>query len=101
MDADVDSHSVCLGCQCWTVGVAMGKALVYMGVWTVAKKIHAALGLLFNVWIMVLLYPFALAIMGRWAKRPIILLVLLPAVFVIVGVIYVALHILLANVIPI
>jgi len=39
------------------VGLAMGKALVYMGVWTVAKKIHAALGLLFNVWIMVLLYP--------------------------------------------
>jgi hypothetical protein len=83
------------------VGVAVGKALVYMGVWTMSKKIHAALGLLFNVWITVLLYPFALAIMGRWAKRPIILLVLLPAVFLIVGVIYVALHILLANVIPI
>jgi mixed-linked glucan synthase len=83
------------------VGVAMGKALVYMGVWTVAQKTHAALGLLFNVWIMLLLYPFALAIMGRWAKRPIILLVLLPAVFAVVGTIYVALHFLLANVIPI
>jgi cellulose synthase/poly-beta-1,6-N-acetylglucosamine synthase-like glycosyltransferase len=83
------------------VGVAMGKVVVYMGVWTTAKKMPAALGLLFNLWIMVLLYPFALAIMGRWAKRPIILVVLLPTVFVVVGVIYVALHILLANVIPI
>ncbi|KAL6657841.1 hypothetical protein ACP70R_005621 [Stipagrostis hirtigluma subsp. patula] len=83
------------------IGVAMGKAVVYIGVWTVAKKTHAALGLLFNVWIMVLLYPFALAIMGRWAKRPVILVVLLPIVFVVVGMIYVALHILLANVIPV
>ncbi|XP_062188823.1 probable mixed-linked glucan synthase 3 [Phragmites australis] len=82
------------------IGVAMGKTVVYIGVWTVAKKMHAALGLLFNVWIMVLLYPFALAIMGRWAKRPIILVVLLPVVFVVVGMIYVALHVLLANVIP-
>ncbi|CAO1941653.1 unnamed protein product [Urochloa humidicola] len=83
------------------IGVAMGKSVVYMGVWTAAKKIHATLGLLFNVWIMVLLYPFALAIMGSWAKRPIILVVLLPAVFVVVGVIYVGFHILLGNIIPI
>ncbi|CAL5062250.1 unnamed protein product [Urochloa decumbens] len=83
------------------IGVAMGKAVVYMGVWTVPKKVHAALGLLFNVWIMVLLYPFALAIMGRWAKRPIILVVLLPAVFLVFGVIYVAFHILLGSIIPI
>jgi mixed-linked glucan synthase len=65
------------------------------------KKTHAALGLLFNVWIMVLLHPFVLAIMGRLAKRPIVLVVLLPVVFVVVGMIYVALHILLANVFPI
>ncbi|KAK3125327.1 hypothetical protein QOZ80_7BG0603390 [Eleusine coracana subsp. coracana] len=63
------------------IGVAMGKAVVYMGVWTMAQKTHAGLGLLFNVWIMVLLHPFALAIMGRFAKRPIILVALLPLVW--------------------
>jgi mixed-linked glucan synthase len=80
------------------IGVAMGKAVVYMRVWTVAQNTHAGLGLLFNVWMMVLLNPFVLAIMGPLAKRPIILVVLLPVVFLVVGVIYVALHILLANV---
>ena len=79
------------------IGVAMGKTIVYMGVWTIAQKTHAALGLLFNVWIMVLLYPFALAIMGRWAKRPAILIVLLPVVFVLVCLVYVSVHILLGS----
>ncbi|KAF7008084.1 hypothetical protein CFC21_022941 [Triticum aestivum] len=79
------------------IGVAMGKTIVYMGAWTIAQKTHAALGLLFNVWIMVLLYPFALAIMGRWAKRPVILLVLLPVAFTIVCLVYVAVHILLLS----
>ncbi|KAG8080166.1 hypothetical protein GUJ93_ZPchr0007g3333 [Zizania palustris] len=82
------------------IGVAIGKTVVYMGVWTTAQKSHAALGLLFNVWIMVLLYPFALAVMGRWAKRPIILVVLLPVAFVIVALVYVSMHILLANILP-
>lgn len=31
------------------IGVAMGKTIVYMGVWTTAQKTHAAMGLLFNV----------------------------------------------------
>ncbi|KAM0842224.1 hypothetical protein ACQ4PT_058497 [Festuca glaucescens] len=79
------------------IGVAMGKTAVYMGAWTIAQKTHAALGLLFNVWIMVLLYPFALAIMGRWAKRPVILVVLLPVAFVIVCLVYVTVHILLGG----
>ncbi|CAM0908138.1 unnamed protein product [Alopecurus aequalis] len=79
------------------IGVAMGKTVVYMEVWTMAQKRHAALGLLFNVWIMVLLYPFALAIMGRWAKRPAILIVLLPVAFVLVCLVYVSVHILLAS----
>jgi mixed-linked glucan synthase len=55
------------------IGVAIGKTAVYFGVWTPAQKKHAAMCLLFNIWVMFLLYPFALAIMGRWAKRPIIL----------------------------
>ncbi|BAF21862.2 probable mixed-linked glucan synthase 3 [Oryza sativa Japonica Group] len=82
------------------IGVAIGKTAVYMGVWTIAQKRHAAMGLLFNMWVMFLLYPFALAIMGRWAKRSIILVVLLPIIFVIVALVYVATHILLANIIP-
>ncbi|KAK1697740.1 hypothetical protein QYE76_014437 [Lolium multiflorum] len=81
------------------IGVAMGKTAVYMGAWTIAQKTHAALGLLFNVWIMVLLYPFALAIMGRWAKRPVILVVLLPVAFVIVCLVYVTVHILLGGIV--
>uniref|UniRef100_A0A0A9CDB0 CSLF3-cellulose synthase-like family F n=1 Tax=Arundo donax TaxID=35708 RepID=A0A0A9CDB0_ARUDO len=82
------------------IGVALGKTVIYMGAWTAAQKRHAAMGLLFNIWVMFLLYPFALAIVGRWAKRPIILVVLLPVVFVLVALLYVGLHILLANVIP-
>uniref|UniRef100_A0A0D9X064 Glycosyltransferase 2-like domain-containing protein n=1 Tax=Leersia perrieri TaxID=77586 RepID=A0A0D9X064_9ORYZ len=82
------------------VGVAIGKTVVYMGVWTTAQKRHAAMGLIFNMWVMFLLYPFALAIMGRWAKRPIILAVLLPVAFVIIALVYVMTHILLANIIP-
>jgi 1,4-beta-D-xylan synthase len=39
----------------------------------------AATGLLFNVWMLLLLYPFALGIMGRWSKRPYILFSLLAA----------------------
>ncbi|KAL6657840.1 hypothetical protein ACP70R_005620 [Stipagrostis hirtigluma subsp. patula] len=79
------------------IGVALGKTVVYIGVWTVAQKRHAALGLLFNIWIMFLLYPFLLAIMGRWAKRPIIRVVLLPVVFLLVALLYVGVHILLAS----
>jgi mixed-linked glucan synthase len=81
------------------IGVAIGKTVVYFGVWTAAQKKHAAMGLLFNIWVMFLLYPFALAIMGRWAKRPVILIVLLPVIFVLVALLYVGLHILLGGII--
>nr|CAB3454608.1 unnamed protein product [Digitaria exilis] len=90
---------VVLICNVGAIGVALGKTAIYIGTWTAAKKMHAALGLLFNIWIMFLLYPFALAIMGRWAKRPVILVVLLPIIFVLVALLYVGLHILLAGVI--
>uniref|UniRef100_A0ACD6AB30 Uncharacterized protein n=1 Tax=Avena sativa TaxID=4498 RepID=A0ACD6AB30_AVESA len=79
------------------IGVAMGKTIVYMGVWTISQKTHAALGLLFNVWIMVLLFPFTLAVIGRWAKRPVILVLLLPLVFVLVCLLYVVAHTLLSS----
>ncbi|KAF8664440.1 hypothetical protein HU200_054612 [Digitaria exilis] len=90
---------VVLICNVGAIGVALGKTAIYIGTWTAAKKMHAALGLLFNIWIMFLLYPFALAIMGRWAKRPVILVVLLPVIFVLVALLYVGLHILLAGVV--
>ncbi|KAL5198753.1 hypothetical protein ABZP36_002265 [Zizania latifolia] len=82
------------------IGVTIGKIVAYMGVWTIAQKINAVLGLLLNMWITVLLYPFALAVMGRWAKRPIFRVVLLPITFVIVALVYVGMHILLANILP-
>ncbi|KAL6856091.1 hypothetical protein ACP4OV_018893 [Aristida adscensionis] len=81
------------------IGVALGKIVVYMGVWTMAQKSHAALGLLFNIWVMFLLYPFALAILGRWAKRPVVLIVLLPIIFVLVALLFVGFHILVTHVI--
>ncbi|KAK3127016.1 hypothetical protein QOZ80_7AG0566960 [Eleusine coracana subsp. coracana] len=82
------------------IGVALGKTVVYFGVWTAARKKHAAMGLLFNIWVVFLLYPLAQAIMGRWAKRPIILIVLLPVIIVLFAVLYVGLHILLQGIIP-
>uniref|UniRef100_A0A0D9X063 Glycosyltransferase 2-like domain-containing protein n=1 Tax=Leersia perrieri TaxID=77586 RepID=A0A0D9X063_9ORYZ len=64
------------------VGVAVGKAAVY-GRLTV-------LGMLFNVWILVLLYPFALGIMGHWGKRPAVLFVVLVMAVAAVALMYVA-----------
>ncbi|CAL5072212.1 unnamed protein product [Urochloa decumbens] len=82
------------------IGVAMGKAVVYGGVWSAAQKRHAALGILFNVWIMALIYPFGLAIMGRWSKKPAILFVLLPVAFVVIAVVYIGLHSFLVKFLP-
>ncbi|KAL6657835.1 hypothetical protein ACP70R_005615 [Stipagrostis hirtigluma subsp. patula] len=82
------------------IGVAIGKAAVYGGAWSGAQRRRAALGLLFNVWIMALLYPFALAVIGRWSKRPAILFVLLPAAFVAVALVYIGVHAFLVNFLP-
>jgi cellulose synthase/poly-beta-1,6-N-acetylglucosamine synthase-like glycosyltransferase len=82
------------------IGVALGKVIVFNGVWRSYQVRHAALGLLFNVWIVALLYPFALAVLGRRGKRPAVLLVLLPVAFLVVALAYIILHSLLMNFIP-
>ncbi|EMS61564.1 putative mixed-linked glucan synthase 8 [Triticum urartu] len=51
----------------------------------------AASGLVFNVWMLLLLYPFALGIMGRWSKRPYILFVVLVTAVAATASVYVAL----------
>ncbi|OEL23112.1 Mixed-linked glucan synthase 2 [Dichanthelium oligosanthes] len=69
------------------VGVAIGKATTW-GLFTEQAQ-HAMLGMVFNVWILVLLYPFALGIMGQWGKKPAILLILLVMSIGTVAVMYV------------
>ena len=72
------------------VGAAIGKAAAW-GFFTDQAR-HVLLGMLFNVWILVLLYPFALGIMGKWGKRPVILFVMLVMAVGAVGLLYVAFH---------
>jgi cellulose synthase/poly-beta-1,6-N-acetylglucosamine synthase-like glycosyltransferase len=82
------------------IGVALGKAVVYNGAWSAVQKRHAALGILFNVWIMALLYPFGLAVMGRWSKKSGILFVLLPLAFVVIAAVYIGVHSFLVKFLP-
>ncbi|KAL6657834.1 hypothetical protein ACP70R_005614 [Stipagrostis hirtigluma subsp. patula] len=82
------------------IGVALGKVIVFNGVWRSVQVRHAVLGLIFNVWIMALLYPFALAVLGRRGKKPTILVVVMPIAIVTVALAYVALHSLLNGIIP-
>ncbi|KQK15829.1 mixed-linked glucan synthase 2 [Brachypodium distachyon] len=72
------------------VGTAVGKAVAW-GVFTDQAQ-HAMLGMVFNVWILVLLYPFALGIMGRWGKRPALLFVMLVMAIGAVALLYIMLH---------
>ncbi|EEC82244.1 hypothetical protein OsI_26423 [Oryza sativa Indica Group] len=65
------------------IGAAIGKAL--FGGWSLMQMGDASLGLVFNVWILLLIYPFALGIMGRWSKRPYILFILIVISFVIIA----------------
>jgi mixed-linked glucan synthase len=48
--------------------------------------------MVFNVWILVLLYPFALGIMGKWGKKPIILFIILVMAIGAVTITYVTFH---------
>jgi 1,4-beta-D-xylan synthase len=70
------------------IGAAVGRAVAFG--WSFAQVAGAASGLLFNVWVLLLLYPFALGIMGRWSKRPYLLFFLLVAVLIIIASAYVA-----------
>jgi 1,4-beta-D-xylan synthase len=72
-----------------TIGAAVGKAIA--GQWPAAKVAQAATGLLFNVWMLLLLYPFALGVMGRWSKRPYLLFALLLVTIAAVASVYIAL----------
>ncbi|VAH29135.1 unnamed protein product [Triticum turgidum subsp. durum] len=72
------------------VGAAIGKAAAW-GFFTDQAR-HVLLGMLFNVWIIVLLYPFALGIMGKWGKRPVILFVMLVMAIGAVALVYVTFH---------
>ncbi|KAM3391806.1 hypothetical protein ACQJBY_013111 [Aegilops geniculata] len=72
------------------VGAAIGKAATW-GFFTDEAR-HALLGMVFNIGILVLLYPFALGIMGKWGKRPIILFIVLVMAISVVGLLYVTLH---------
>uniref|UniRef100_A0A0D9X059 Glycosyltransferase 2-like domain-containing protein n=1 Tax=Leersia perrieri TaxID=77586 RepID=A0A0D9X059_9ORYZ len=85
------------------IGAATGKAVVggwtaaqVAGGWTAVQIAGALVGLLFNVWILVLLYPFALGIMGSWSKRPWALLALLVAACAAVAAGFVAVHAVIA-----
>jgi 1,4-beta-D-xylan synthase len=70
------------------IGAAAGKAIA--GRWSAAQVAGASSGLVFNVWMLLLLYPFALGIMGRWSKRPYILFALLAAAVAVTASVYVA-----------
>jgi mixed-linked glucan synthase len=79
------------------IGVALGKVVAFNGVWASREVRHAALGLLFNVWVIALLYPFVLAVLGPRGKKPTIMFIVLPITFVAVATEYIDLHSLLAN----
>ncbi|KAL6657843.1 hypothetical protein ACP70R_005623 [Stipagrostis hirtigluma subsp. patula] len=72
------------------IGTAIGRAVV--GGWSALQMVGASLGLVFNVWVLLLIYPFALGIMGRWSKRPYILFIFFVVAFILVAVVYVAIH---------
>jgi 1,4-beta-D-xylan synthase len=70
------------------IGAAVGRAAAFG--WSFPQIAGAASGLLFNVWVLLLLYPFALGVMGRWSKRPYLLFVLLVVVLIVIASAYVA-----------
>ncbi|TVU38485.1 hypothetical protein EJB05_11857, partial [Eragrostis curvula] len=71
------------------IGAAAGKAAAFG--WSLPQVAGASGGLLFNVWVLALLYPFGLGVMGRWSKRPYLLFLLLVAALAAVASVYVAL----------
>lgn len=56
------------------------------------QTLFAVLGMVFNVCILVLLYPFALGIMGRWGKKPIVLFLVFVMAIGAVMIMYIAFH---------
>jgi 1,4-beta-D-xylan synthase len=72
------------------IGAAIGKAIV--GGWSLLQMADASLGLVFNAWILLLIYPFALGIMGRWSKRPYLLFIFFMIAFAAVAGVVIAIH---------
>ncbi|VAH29130.1 probable mixed-linked glucan synthase 8 isoform X1 [Triticum urartu] len=72
------------------IGASIGKAIV--GGWSLMQMADAGLGLVFNAWILVLIYPFALGMIGRWSKRPYILFILFVIVFILIALVDIAIQ---------
>jgi hypothetical protein len=72
------------------VGTAIGKAATWG--FSTDPALYVLLGTVLNVWMLLLLYPFALGIMGPWGKRPVTLFLLLVLSVATVGVVYFTLH---------
>lgn len=72
------------------IGASIGKAI--FGGWSLMQMADAGLGLVFNAWILVLIYPFALGIIGRWSKRPYVLFILFIIAFVLIALVDIAIQ---------
>jgi 1,4-beta-D-xylan synthase len=72
------------------IGASIGKAIV--GGWSLVQMADAGLGLVFNMWILVLIYPFALGIIGRWSKRPYVLFILFIIAFIVIAMLDIAIQ---------
>ncbi|KAL6856094.1 hypothetical protein ACP4OV_018896 [Aristida adscensionis] len=73
------------------IGTAIGKAIV--SGWSILQMADASQGLVFNVWILLLIYPFALGMMGRWSKRPYILFIFFVIAFIVTALVYIGIHV--------
>lgn len=72
------------------IGASIGKAII--GGWSLLQMADAGLGLLFNAWILLLIYPFALGIMGRWSKRPYVLFIMFVLAFIVIAMLDIAIQ---------
>ncbi|KAM0900813.1 hypothetical protein ACQ4PT_020384 [Festuca glaucescens] len=72
------------------IGASIGKAIV--GGWSLMQMVDAGLGLLFNAWILVLIYPFALGMIGRWSKRPYVLFIMFIIAFIVIAMLDIAIQ---------
>ncbi|XP_051215412.1 probable mixed-linked glucan synthase 8 isoform X2 [Lolium perenne] len=72
------------------IGASIGKAIV--GGWSLMQMADAGLGLLFNAWILVLIYPFALGMIGRWSKKPYVLFIMFIIAFIVIAMLDIAIQ---------
>ncbi|TVU38482.1 hypothetical protein EJB05_11854 [Eragrostis curvula] len=72
------------------IGTAIARAVV--ADWSLLQMADASMGLIFNVWILLLIYPFILGIMGHWSKRPYVLFILLVISIIVIALVDIAIH---------